>query len=41
MIRGESMKIFSVPADFEIKSIEKYTQINERNRGAIKFETMK
>lgn len=39
MIRGESMKIFSVPADFEIKSIEKYTQINERNRGAIINET--
>lgn len=33
------MKIFSVPADFEIKSIEKYEQINERNKDAVVRET--
>ena len=33
------MKIFSVPANFEIKSIEKYEHINEKNKDAVIKET--
>ena len=33
------MKIFSVPADFETKSIEKYARINEGKKGAVIKET--